>query len=120
MTNQEMVEEFHRKHGVPVAARGTIMPPERGLLRSRLMISELAEAIEALQVRDYVGLAKELADVLYVVYGTAIEAGIPLDAVFAEVHKSNMTKAVNKDKGGKVTKGPDYEPPDVVEVLTNA
>jgi predicted HAD superfamily Cof-like phosphohydrolase len=113
-----MVEEFHRKFGVPVAFKGTIIPPDRGLLRARLIVEEAAESVAALQTRDYVNLAKELADLLYVVYGTAVEAGIPLDVVFAEVHRSNMTKTPAKDAGGKVQKGPDYEPADVEGVLS--
>jgi predicted HAD superfamily Cof-like phosphohydrolase len=88
------------------------------MLRTRLMTEELAEVVKAMQTGDYENLAKELADLLYVVYGTADEAGIPIDRVYAEVHNSNMTKTPAKDAGGKVQKGPDYEPPDIEAALT--
>lgn len=67
-------------------------------------------------------LAKELADLLYVVYGTAEELRIPLMAVFNEVHASNMAKLwpdgqVHYNEYGKVIKPPTYEPPDLSKVM---
>lgn len=62
--------------------------------------------------------AKELADLLYVTYDTAIYLGIDIDRVFDEVHKSNMSK-LGKDgkpvyrEDGKVLKGPNYTPPNL-------
>lgn len=117
-SNQSLVEEFHHKFGVPVCRRGAKPSPTRALLRARLIMEEAAEVVTALQTQDYVNLAKELADLLYVVYGTAAEAGIPLDKVFAEVHRSNMTKTPAKDAGGKVQKGPGYVLPDIEGVLS--
>lgn len=62
-------------------------------------------------------IAKELADLLYVVYGTADAFGIDIDRVFAEVHRSNMSKLVDgkplKREDGKVLKGPNYKPPNL-------
>jgi len=63
-------------------------------------------------------IAKELADLLYVVYGTAEELGIPLQEVFTEVHKSNMSKVwpdgtVHYNQIGKVLKPDTYSPPDL-------
>ena len=63
-------------------------------------------------------LAKELADLLYVVYGTAEELGIPLQQVFTEVHKSNMSKVwpdgtVKRNDFGKVLKPDTYTKPDL-------
>lgn len=67
-------------------------------------------------------LAHELADVVYVAYGTALVHGIDLDAVLAEIHRSNMTKigpdgSVSRREDGKVLKGEHYEAPDVPGVL---
>lgn len=67
-------------------------------------------------------LAHELADVVYVAYGTALVHGIDLDAVIAEIHRSNMTKlgpdgSVVRRADGKVLKGEHYEAPDVSAVL---
>lgn len=63
-------------------------------------------------------LAKELADLLYVVYGTADEFKIPLAQVFETVHNSNMSKVwddgtVHRNEYGKVLKPPTYSPPDL-------
>jgi NTP pyrophosphatase (non-canonical NTP hydrolase) len=63
-------------------------------------------------------LAKELADLLYVVYGTAEELGIPLERVFKSVHQSNMSKVwsdgtVRRNDFGKILKPDTYSPPDL-------
>ncbi|MFE9525121.1 MazG nucleotide pyrophosphohydrolase domain-containing protein [Streptomyces sp. NPDC006631] len=72
--------------------------------------------------RWYEALAKELADVLYVVYGTADLLEIPLEAVFAEVHRSNMTKVVDgqviRREDGKILKPDSYKEADVHGALT--
>lgn len=67
-------------------------------------------------------VAKELADLLYVVYGTAEEFGIPMEAVFKAVHESNMSKVWDDGKvhyrsDGKVLKPPTYKAPDIASVL---
>ena len=58
---------------------------------------------------------KELADLLYVVYGTGVSLGLDLDEAFKRVHESNMSKLVDgkplKNKDGKVIKGPFYKKP---------
>lgn len=56
------------------------------------------------------------------VFGVAWRLNIPINAVFAEVHKSNMSKlmpdgSVLRRKDGKILKGPDYLPPDIAGVL---
>ena len=40
---------------------------------------------------DLIGIADALADIVYVVYGTALTYGIDLDSVLREVHRSNMS-----------------------------
>ncbi|MER5946513.1 MazG nucleotide pyrophosphohydrolase domain-containing protein [Streptomyces sp. NPDC001904] len=99
-------------------------------LRRELLTEEAREAAEALTdfaeslrtgadpAGAYRELAKELADVLYVTYGAADALGIDLPAVFAEVHRSNMSKVdadgqVLRRADGKVLKGPGYRPPDL-------
>ena len=67
---------------------------------------------------DKKAVAKELADLLYVVYGTAVSLGIPIDDVFCEVHTSNMSKLDDNGKpiyreDGKVLKGPHYFQPNL-------
>lgn len=97
------------------------------LLRVKLLKEESDEAIdELLDLKNgsgsYLRLAKELADVLYVVYGTAALFDIPIEKVFAEVHRSNMSKLDEDGKpvlraDGKVLKGPNYVEADIAGVL---
>jgi predicted HAD superfamily Cof-like phosphohydrolase len=112
-----MVKEFHEKFGVPIGGPGFLLSEKRALLRVRLNQEENAELTEAIQMEDYVAMAKEAADVLYVVVGMCVEAGIPIEEVFEEVHRSNMTKTGDKDVGGKVTKGADYKAPNIALTL---
>ncbi|NYH88835.1 hypothetical protein F4554_001473 [Actinopolymorpha rutila] len=58
----------------------------------------------------------------YVIYGTACEYGIPLDAVLAEVHRSNMSKLGPDGRpilraDGKVVKGPGFSAPEIAPIL---
>lgn len=94
-------------------------------LRLRLMDEELTEVFEAINARDDVQTAHELADLLYVVLGTAIAFGIPIESVFAAVARANLSKidpSTGKPFeiiGGKVRKGPDYYDPsaEIAEIM---
>ena len=73
-------------------------------------------------VRDTANYAKELADLVIVSFGAAIEAGIDLNMVLGAVHASNMSKLGEDGKpiyreDGKVLKGPNYSAPNIKEVL---
>jgi predicted HAD superfamily Cof-like phosphohydrolase len=63
-----------------------------------------------------VAVADALADIEYVVRGTGLVHGLPTDAVFAEVHRSNMTKT-NRPDLCKLVKGPGYQPPNLPPLL---
>lgn len=115
MTNYEMVREFHRAFRIPHPALPSEIDVKRLTLRRDLIWEEYGEFNKAAQAGHLTDVAKELADLLYVVYGTAAEYGIPMDDVFAAVHKSNMSK-LGRDgqpimrEDGKILKGPDYMP----------
>ena len=69
---------------------------------------------------DLAPLAHELADLLYVVYGALETCGLDADAVFAEVHRANMSKAGGPRRAdGKLLKPPGWRPADVAAVLRN-
>jgi predicted HAD superfamily Cof-like phosphohydrolase len=91
-------------------------------IRCALIEEEAAEFRAALEEGDLVAVADAVADLLYVVYGAALTFGIPAAEVFAEVHRSNMTK-LGEDglpiyrEDGKVLKGPHYSPPDLAPIL---
>lgn len=118
-----LVEEFHLAFGLPVSARATAdLPVYLTDLRKRLLAEETEELSEAIDRHNLEEIAGELADVLYVLYGTAITFGIDLDEVVAEVHRSNMSKLDKEGnptirEDGKVLKGPNYAPPNLLPLL---
>jgi predicted HAD superfamily Cof-like phosphohydrolase len=60
-------------------------------------------------------LAREMADLCYVVFGTAWVCNIDLDAAFKEVHRANMSKmdAGLRREDGKIIKPPGFVSPDM-------
>jgi len=72
---QASVEEFHRVMDLTVGASPAVRDPD---LRMALIREEVLEAGKALRDLDVVESAKELCDVLYVVFGTAVTFGIRL------------------------------------------
>ncbi|MFI6207560.1 MazG nucleotide pyrophosphohydrolase domain-containing protein [Streptomyces sp. NPDC051041] len=118
----ELVRAFHLAFGLDVRSTPTRVPPEVAAHRAELLAEEAAEVAEVSVTGPLDRLAHELADVVYVAYGTALVHGIDLDAVIAEVHRSNMTKRgpdgqIARRPDGKVLKGEHYEAPDVAGVL---
>lgn len=90
-------------------------------LRAHLMIEELGELIEAMAQGRLVDTLDGLADLCYVVFGTAVMFGLPLAEAFAEVHCSNMTKQRKADDPGRIRdKGETYRPPNIERLLTIA
>ena len=89
------------------------------LRRARLIVGEAAEFLEAADKGDFIEMVDALADILVVTYGSAVEMGVDLEPVFAEVHRSNMSKNGGLDPGGKVLKGPAFSPPNILETLRN-
>lgn len=86
------------------------------------------ELIPALARGDMLEIADGLIDGIYVLLWTGLELGLPLEDLFSEVQRSNLSKflqadgrlyAVFNDKG-KVQKGPNYSPPHLVPILTKA
>ncbi|MFF2099947.1 MazG nucleotide pyrophosphohydrolase domain-containing protein [Streptomyces sp. NPDC058202] len=117
-----LVREFHRAFGLHTGSIPTEVSPGLAAHRGELLAEEAAEVAEVSVEGPLDRLAHELADVVYVAYGTALVHGIDLDAVIAEIHRANMTKIgpdgqVARRADGKVLKGAHYRAPDVAEVL---
>lgn len=115
------VKEFHEAFGVPVHTQPMIRA-DRAALRHALIAEEFREFDEALSNDDIVEVADALADLIYVIYGTAHEFGIPLDEILHEVHASNMSKLGEDGKpiyreDGKVLKGPGFFRPNIAQFL---
>jgi len=116
-TQFEKVKDFHRKFKLPIPRVPQLASDESAILKLRLISEEFAELIKAMNCKDIIEIADALADQIYVINGCAIGYGINLDTVFDEVHKSNMTKTLDTDVGGKVQKGSDFVPPDIETAL---
>jgi predicted HAD superfamily Cof-like phosphohydrolase/GNAT superfamily N-acetyltransferase len=118
-----LLREFHRAFGLPHQTQPGAVSHELAELRQRLLTEEVDELAEAVRSGEVLGIAHELADVVYIAYGTALTYGIDLDAVLAEVHRSNMTKLDRDGRpvrraDGKVIRSDRYRPPDLARALT--
>ncbi len=126
----EMVGEFHTKFGLSVTGRDGNLPHrldnEAFLFRYQFLQEELQEMLKDHRAGDLAGVADAIADLVYVALGTAHLYGIPLDHVFAEVQRANMSKersAGSSDPRSKrgssldVVKPAGWTPPDVDKVL---
>ncbi|WP_069463816.1 pyrophosphohydrolase domain-containing protein [Actinacidiphila rubida] len=117
-----LVREFHHVFGLDARSTPTEVSADVGAHRWELLAEEAAEVAEVSVTGPLDQLARELADVVYVAYGTALVHGIDLDTVIAEIHRSNMTKVgpdgqVARRDDGKILKGDHFEAPDVAAVL---
>lgn len=90
----EKLKEFHLVFNCARQDKPGLTDDKTAVLRCALINEELRELSEAIDADDLVEIADALADLCYVVIGTAVAYGIPLDKVFEEVHRSNMKKAV--------------------------
>jgi len=112
---QERVEAWHRRFGAVVGDQPAIRRPE---LRAALIEEEARETCEAIRRGDLVEAIDGMCDVLYVVFGTAVEFGIDLEPFFAEVHRTNMLKVGGASReDGKVLKPEGWQPPRIAEIL---
>jgi predicted HAD superfamily Cof-like phosphohydrolase len=118
MQPQSMVRRFHRLFDIVVQERPGLVDERTRFLRERLIQEEFDELKEAMEKTDLPAIAKELADLLYVVYGTAVSYGIDMGPVFQEVHRSNMSKIGGyKREDGKWVKPPSYSPASIAPIL---
>ena len=121
-TNADDVKTFMTTFGQEVKSKPEFPDLDTVNLRIELIREELQELVDACGARDIVEVADALTDILYVTYGAAHSFGIPIDACFKEVQRSNMSKLGEDGKpiyreDGKVMKGPGYSVPDIKNVL---
>jgi len=123
MTNHEMVLEFHNTYNCNINERPALPDETERTLRIKLLKEEFEEYLSGEQNNDLTEISDALGDMLYIIYGTAISYGIPIDAIFTEIHNSNMSKLGEDGKpiyreDGKVMKGPNYFKPNIEGILT--
>jgi predicted HAD superfamily Cof-like phosphohydrolase len=80
-TPAELVADFHRAFGHPIAEVPAVPPVGVVNLRLRLIREEIAELREACFREDRTAVAAEAADVVYVSYGAAL-TWTPMDEPF--------------------------------------
>jgi predicted HAD superfamily Cof-like phosphohydrolase len=136
--HQKQIQEFMQMVQQETPSKPT--PPSRlvAMMRVRIIAEELIELARALGVKieidamdeyadvsegtgivDMVLVADALADLEYVNTGTAIAVGIDMELIFAEVHRSNMSKLPggHKREDGKWIKRPDYSPANIAPIV---
>ena len=118
MTSYEKVKEFHEMFEQLINTKPTLVDAKTANLRLLLIAEEYNELRHAIKQNDIVEIADALADLQYVVIGAAVSYGIPLEEVFEEVHRSNMTKVGGyKRNDGKWIKPLSYESPNIARIL---
>ena len=122
MTPAEMVDEFNRAFGIQTRETPGLPSGDIEALRSELIREEYEEWKLAAEDGDIVEMARELADIVYVVYGAALAYGINLDAVISAIHQANMRKLGPDGRpvwreDGKLMKPKGWVPADVASVL---
>jgi predicted HAD superfamily Cof-like phosphohydrolase len=123
MTNwYQDVKDFHAAFGQRIGNSPAIPEDvDERCLRMDLLEEEFKEYMDAEQDLDIVGIADALADIIYIACGTAVSYGIPLDKVFEEVHRSNMSKLVDgkvvRREDGKILKPQGWTPPQIETIL---
>jgi predicted HAD superfamily Cof-like phosphohydrolase len=115
------VKKFQTAVGQNVSEVPEFPDENERVLRRKLLKEEVEEYFDGEDKDDLENVAKELADIIYIVCGTAASYGIPLDRVFNEVHRSNMEKLVDgkvvRRDDGKILKPEGWTAPDIKSVL---
>ena len=89
------VGEFHQLFELPIEAKPIIPSQDRCRLRINLLQEELDELKDAIRDNDIIAAADAFSDIQYVLSGAILEFGLgaKFADLFAEVQKSNMSKA---------------------------
>jgi predicted HAD superfamily Cof-like phosphohydrolase len=127
MNDFDNVGAFHRKFGLPVAERYTVphgISRELQQFRLRFLREELEELDKAYAEDSLPDIADALVDLVYVALGTAHLHGLPWEALFDEVQRSNMQKVRAQHAGDSkrgstfdVVKPEGWQAPLIEEVL---
>lgn len=158
LTAFEQVLEFHTKFKQPLTEGEPSLEriEDRIHLRMNLIAEEFGELVEAVygeasadtfneawqriqkfdqKNRDLIETVDALGDLIYVINGFALEAGVNLDQVVTHIHESNMSKLDESGEAiisdgvtpyvgdgeikpkGKILKGPNFWEPNIKSVI---
>ncbi len=112
----KLVEKFHRKFRTPVLEKPSLISRDRAEFRFKLMKEEVEEYLRGVENDNLENIAKELADILYAVYGTVLEHGLQdkMEEIFLENHRSQMSKEYHQYK---MIKGDDFKEANIKKIL---
>ncbi len=96
----KLVKDFHKKFKVPVAKKPKNISKDRFAFRYNFLLEEIKEYKRAVEKGEIEEIAKELADIFYVLDGIVLEHGLQdkMADIFKEVHFSNMSKDFDQYK----------------------
>lgn len=119
---EDGVRLFHQTYKCHIASQVGFPDQKIRDVRINILKEEWEEYLQAEADNDIVEVADALGDMLYIIWGTAISYGLPLETVFDEIQRSNMSKLGEDGKpiyreDGKVMKGKNYSPPDIKSIL---
>lgn len=125
MNKSQLVYDFHKKFNSHVSSRPTLPDDSERTLRKSLLTEEYNEYLLGEKNNDIVEIADALGDMLYIIYGTAVSYGLPIDNIFQEIHDSNMSKLDKNGnpvyrEDGKILKGDNYFKPDLKKIINDA
>lgn len=113
----EQIREFEKAFGINPESQSA-------MTKFNLLLEELEEYVAAAKANDHVEVADAITDILYIAFGFVTKHNLDdkMEALFDEVHASNMSKLGTNGKpiyreDGKVLKGPDYFRPNLVDIL---
>lgn len=100
-----MVSKFHTLFDAPILETPQIPDLKRAQLRVSLLQEELNELQEAIDNNDLTEVADALGDLQYVLSGAVLEFWLwdRFAEIFAEIQRSNMSKACNSLQEAEAT-----------------
>lgn len=118
----DAVRDWLTAAGLPVPGHPTLdIAPNQREMACALIEEEAAEFRAAVEASDLVEIADAVADLIWVVLEAGITFGIPIEEVFAEARRSNLTKiesgAPVVNDAGKIVAGPGFSAPDLLPIL---
>ena len=118
--------DFHTVFDATINYSPVIPDRSTQMLRKELISKEFTELINALNRQDLVEIADGCVDLIYVVIGTMVSYGLPLNLLWEEVHKSNMGETfpgangepiIVRSQSGKVVKPEGWCGPQIKRIL---
>lgn len=123
-TQYHKVKQFHEIYDCNIGVQAAFPNDAERDLRKKLLQEEFEEYLKAEADNNLVEVADALGDMLYIIYGTAVSYGIPINEIFDEIHNSNLSKLDEnglpiRREDGKILKGPNYFKPDISSIINN-